>query len=118
MDRLNPAWTTNLLDLYLNTIDTFLKYDNVLAFNIGNEIVTMPNVTAAAPYIKAAARDVKAYLKSKSSGALGRFISHTYNVLHVDVIDQWPMLLLMAMQHGLYDHLFVHDACSYQCRTL
>lgn len=75
IDRSAPAWTTNLLDLYLGTVNAFLKYDNVLAFNIGNEVVaqadTMPNVTAASPYIKAAARDIKAYLKSKGSNALG-----------------------------------------------
>ncbi|KAF8490720.1 Glucanosyltransferase-domain-containing protein [Gautieria morchelliformis] len=79
IDRTNPSWTTNFLNLYLNTVNTFLKYDNVLAFNIGNEIVaqadTMPNVTAAAPYIKAAARDVKAYLKSKGSSALVAYAS-------------------------------------------
>ncbi|KAF8592022.1 carbohydrate-binding module family 43 protein [Ramaria rubella] len=79
IDRSDPSWTTNLLDLYLNTVNAFLKYDNVLAFNVGNEIVaqadTMPNITAAAPYIKAAARDVKAYLKSKGSTALVGYAS-------------------------------------------
>jgi 1,3-beta-glucanosyltransferase GAS1 len=62
IDRLDPAWTSNLLDLYIETIDTFSKYDNVLAYNVGNEVVTSPNQTAAAPFIKAAARDVRAYL--------------------------------------------------------
>lgn len=61
IDVTSPAWTTNLLDLYINTIDTFSKYDNVLAFNVGNEVVQQ-NTTFVAPYIKAAARDVKAYL--------------------------------------------------------
>ena len=62
IDRLDPAWTTDLLDLYLNTINVFSKYDNVLGYNVGNEIVTQANGTAAAAFIKAAARDVKAYL--------------------------------------------------------
>lgn len=62
IDRLDPAWTTNLLDLYLDTINVFSKYDNVLGYNIGNEIVVQANGTAAAAFIKAAARDVKAYL--------------------------------------------------------
>lgn len=62
IDRDSPAWSTNLLDLYLGTIDAFSKYDNVLAYNVGNEVITAPNATAAAAFIKAAARDVKAYL--------------------------------------------------------
>ncbi|KAI5123704.1 hypothetical protein M0805_000300 [Coniferiporia weirii] len=70
IDRDSPSWTTNLLDLYIETIDAFAKYDNVLAYNVGNEIVTSANETAIAPFIKAAARDVKAYLRSKGSNIL------------------------------------------------
>ncbi|OCB85209.1 glycoside hydrolase family 72 protein [Sanghuangporus baumii] len=70
IDRSAPAWTTNLLDLYINTIDTFAKYDNVLAYNVGNEVVTSANETATLPFIKAAARDVKAYLRSKNLNIL------------------------------------------------
>ncbi|OBZ79073.1 1,3-beta-glucanosyltransferase gel4 [Grifola frondosa] len=70
IDRASPAWTTNLLDLYLNTINVFSKYDNVLAYNVGNEVVIDPTGTGAAAFIKAAARDVKSYLKSISSSAL------------------------------------------------
>jgi hypothetical protein len=62
IDRASPAWTTNLLDLYINTINAFSGYDNVLAYNVGNEVVTAPNETVAATFIKAAARDVRAYL--------------------------------------------------------
>lgn len=36
----------------------------MLAFNVGNEAITS-NTTSVAPFIKAAARDVKAYLNSK-----------------------------------------------------
>jgi hypothetical protein len=62
IDRLAPSWSTNLLDLYINSIDAFANYDNVLAYNIGNEVVISPNGTGAAAYVKAAARDIKAYL--------------------------------------------------------
>jgi exo-beta-1,3-glucanase (GH17 family) len=60
--RDTPAWSTNLLDTYLSTIDAFSGYDNVLGYNVGNEVVNAANVTGAAAFIKAAARDVKAYL--------------------------------------------------------
>lgn len=70
IDRLAPSWTTNLLDLYIASIDAFSKYDNVLAYNVGNEVVIDANGTAAAAFVKAAARDVRAYLNSKSSTAL------------------------------------------------
>jgi hypothetical protein len=70
IDRDSPAWTTNLLDLYIDTINAFSGYDNVLAYNVGNEVVTSPNETAAATFIKAAARDVRAYLHSKSLSTL------------------------------------------------
>jgi hypothetical protein len=59
IDRTNPAWTTNLLDLYIGTIEVFSKYDNVLAYNVGNEVANSNLTTVAAPFVKAAARDVK-----------------------------------------------------------
>lgn len=75
LDRSAPKWTSNLLNLYLNTIDAFSKYDNVLAYTVGNEVVTSPAETVAAPFIKAAARDVKAYLKSKGYSGLVTYAS-------------------------------------------
>ncbi|KAJ7059573.1 glycoside hydrolase family 72 protein, partial [Mycena amicta] len=69
IDTTLPTWSTNLLDQYINTIDVFNKYDNVLAYNVGNEVLTAI-ATNAAPFIKAAARDTKAYLTSISSSAL------------------------------------------------
>ncbi|KAK1232387.1 1,3-beta-glucanosyltransferase [Marasmius sp. AFHP31] len=69
IDRIAPSWSTNILDQYLHTIDVFSKYENVLGYNVANEAVT-GTVTQISPYIKAAARDIKAYLKSKQSSAL------------------------------------------------
>lgn len=61
IDRIVPTWSTNILNQYINTINTFSKYDNVLAYNIGNEVVVSDG-TQVAPYVKAAARDTRAYL--------------------------------------------------------
>ena len=82
IDRANPAWTTNLLDSYIATIDTFSKYDNVLAYNVGNEVVVAANQTGTAAFIKAAGRDTKAYLKSKGSNALVGYAA-------IDANDNW-----------------------------
>ncbi|KZP31179.1 carbohydrate-binding module family 43 protein [Athelia psychrophila] len=75
IDRASPSWSTNLLNLYTDTIDAFAKYDNVLAYNVGNEVVIQSNGTDVAAYVKAAARDIKAYLTSKSSSALVGYAS-------------------------------------------
>lgn len=57
-----PTWQTNLLDQYLETIRVFSQYPNVIVYNVGNEVVTAPDETPDAPFIKAAAREIKAYL--------------------------------------------------------
>ncbi|KIJ68813.1 carbohydrate-binding module family 43 protein [Hydnomerulius pinastri MD-312] len=75
IDRDAPSWSTDLLDLYVETINTFSKYDNVLAYNVGNEVVIAANGTGAATFVKAAARDTKAYLNSIKSSALVGYAS-------------------------------------------
>jgi len=62
IDREAPRWSSNLMNLYLQTVDTFSKYENVLAYTVGNEIVRDVPSSASAPFIKAAVRDVKAYM--------------------------------------------------------
>ncbi|PPQ65976.1 hypothetical protein CVT24_011193 [Panaeolus cyanescens] len=74
IDRTGPTWTTNLLNEYTATITTFEKYDNVLAYNVGNEVIEQTTIPSA-PFVKAAARDVKAFLKSKGSNRLVGYAS-------------------------------------------
>ena len=75
INRAQPSWDVGLLDLYAETIDVFTRYDNLLAVNIANEVVTQPSNSVAAPFIKAAVRDVKAYLRSKNSNVLVSYSS-------------------------------------------
>jgi hypothetical protein len=64
-----------VLDQFIVTIDNLRQYPNMLAFNIGNEVVTGVNNTNTLPFVKAAARDVKAYLRSVKSSALVGYAS-------------------------------------------
>lgn len=56
-----PAWTASLFDAYKKVMDDFQQYDNTAGFLIGNEIIIQGDTSSAAPYIKAAVRDMKSY---------------------------------------------------------
>lgn len=75
-----------MLDAYTKVLDTFHSYDNLAGVFVGNEVLTMTNGSWAAPYVKAAARDVKAYRDSKSY----RQIPVGYAA--ADIADLRPML--------------------------
>ncbi|KAI1266131.1 Glucanosyltransferase-domain-containing protein [Xylariaceae sp. FL1019] len=61
----DPYWNQTQYDAYAKVIDTFAGYDNVLGLFVGNEIIAQANQSLAAPFIKAAVRDMKAYRDSK-----------------------------------------------------
>ncbi|KAF8209919.1 hypothetical protein K438DRAFT_1960139 [Mycena galopus ATCC 62051] len=46
-----PTWSTNLQDEYIKTFDAFSKYNNVLAYNVGNEVF-ISSATNAVPSSK------------------------------------------------------------------
>ncbi|KAL6892361.1 glycoside hydrolase family 72 protein [Trichoderma evansii] len=57
----NNYWDKDKFKAYAAVMDTFQKYDNILGFFIGNENIATKNDSPTAPYLKAAARDMKAY---------------------------------------------------------
>lgn len=95
--------------MYIGTIEAFSKYDNVLAYNVGNEVANSNVTTVVAPFVKAAARDVKgtllrplritnhpnlaAYLKSKNLPQLVGYAA-------VDAPDTWRLPLANYLSCG------------------
>ncbi|KAM3454365.1 hypothetical protein MY3296_003048 [Beauveria thailandica] len=79
-------WNQTQHDLYAAVMDTFHNYDNVLGFFVGNENIAKKEDSVAAPFIKAAARDMKAYRDKKNY----RKIPIGYSA--ADIVELRPML--------------------------
>lgn len=60
-----PHWNQTQLSAFTKVMDAFHNFDNTAGFLVGNEVITTGNGSVAAPFVKAAARDVKAYRNSK-----------------------------------------------------
>lgn len=60
-----PQWNETQFDRFAEVMDAFHDYDNIAGFFVGNEMLNVGADSIAAPYVKAAARDMKAYRDSK-----------------------------------------------------
>ncbi|KAF1848845.1 glycoside hydrolase family 72 protein [Cucurbitaria berberidis CBS 394.84] len=65
IEQTSPHWNQGQRDSFAKVMDEFHQFDNTAGFFVGNEILTTANGSAAAPYVKAAARDLKAHRTSK-----------------------------------------------------
>ncbi|KAI0466371.1 Glucanosyltransferase-domain-containing protein [Xylaria cf. heliscus] len=61
----DPYWNQSQFDAYSKVMDAFHSYDNLLGLFVGNEIIAINNQSLAAPFIKSASRDLKAYRNAK-----------------------------------------------------
>jgi hypothetical protein len=60
-----PLWNQTQFERFQAVMDAFQSFDNVAGFFVGNEVLTTPANSPAAPYVKAAAHDMKSYRNSK-----------------------------------------------------
>ncbi|KAF2008114.1 glycoside hydrolase family 72 protein [Amniculicola lignicola CBS 123094] len=65
IEQASPHWNQSQVDAFALVMDEFQQFDNTGGFFVGNEVLTTPNGSVAAPFVKAAARDMKAYRNSK-----------------------------------------------------
>ncbi|SMN22639.1 similar to Saccharomyces cerevisiae YLR343W GAS2 1,3-beta-glucanosyltransferase, involved with Gas4p in spore wall assembly [Maudiozyma saulgeensis] len=68
--RDNPTWDVTLFERYKAVIDTMSQYNNVLGYFAGNEVTNDKYTTAASPFVKAAIRDTKDYIRKKGYRAI------------------------------------------------
>lgn len=62
---LDPSWDVFIFWRYSQVIDVMHSFPNLLGLFAGNEVILDSQNTYAAPFVKAAIRDIKAYISSK-----------------------------------------------------
>lgn len=71
INRDTPSWNMEIYNRYASVVDELQQYTNVLGFFAGNEVSNAPNNTIASAFVKAAVRDIKAYISDKGYRPIG-----------------------------------------------
>ena len=95
---LAPLWNVSQYKAYQTVMDVFHKYGNLGGFFVGNEVLTSPDTDVAAPFVKAAAADMKAYRDGRSSCSfLGALLVTETDVSQARTIARFPSATLPQM---------------------
>ncbi|KAJ5815943.1 hypothetical protein N7447_008176 [Penicillium robsamsonii] len=86
IEQTKPHWNQTQFDAFKAVLDEFQKFENTAGVLVGNEVLTTADGSAAAPYVLAAARDIKAYRDKKGY----RDIPVGYSA--ADIAELRPML--------------------------
>ncbi|KAJ5386532.1 hypothetical protein N7509_009073 [Penicillium cosmopolitanum] len=109
IEQTEPHWNQTQFDHFKEVLDEFQQFDNTAGVFVGNEVLTTADGSAAAPYVLAAARDVKAYRDRKGY----REIPVGYSA--ADIADLRPMLQnYLACQSNASDRLDFYSLNAYE----
>ncbi|KAK8068140.1 glycoside hydrolase family 72 protein [Apiospora saccharicola] len=91
IDTETPVWNTVMYCDWTSKIDAFARYSNVLAFSVGAELISYSQYGRAAPFVKAAVSDIKAFrddrgyrripiaYSDRDMGACGDYIGYIFD---------------------------------------